>query len=316
MAQPTNTYDSYDAVGNREQLADIIYDVSPTATPFMTMIPRGTATSTKVEWQTDSLAAASATNAVIEGGDAVTDAASATSRVFNYTQISDKVPLVSGTQRVVTSAGRGDELDFQILKMGKELKRDMESALLANNAQVAGNATTARELGGVPSWIASNDDFGASGASPTGDGTDARTDGTQRVFQESQLKSALRLIAESGGEPDVIMLGAFNKQVMSGFTGNATRTVNAGEQKLNAAIDIYVGDFGQQAVVYNRFQRARDCLILQSDMWEMAVMPGRDFLEIPLAKDGDNDRVQILTEYTLVSRNEAASGGVFDLTTS
>jgi len=314
MAQPADTFSSYDAIGNREDLSDIIFDITPTDTPFLSSIAKRSASSTKVEWQTDALAAASATNAVIEGDDATTDASTATTRLFNYTQISDKVARVTGTQRAVNSAGRGDEMAYQIMKRGAELKRDMESSLLANNAQVLGNDTTARETGGIGSWIATNDDLGGSGASPTGDGSDARTDGTQRAFAEADLKTVLAACWDAGGEPDTIMLGSFNKQAASAFSGGATRTVEAGEKQLVNAIDVYVGDFGQLAIVPNRFQRARDGLVLQMDMWELATL--RDIQTVSLAKTGDTEREQLIVEYALCSKNEAASGMVADLTTS
>lgn len=314
MAQPTNTYDTYDAVGNREDLSDIISMISPTDTPFMSGIAKVPATSTKTEWQTDALAAASATNAVIEGDDATTDASVATTRLFNYTQISDKVARVTGTQRAVNSAGRADEMAYQVMKRASELKRDVESSLLANNAQVAGNSTTARETGGIGSWIATNDDFGSGGASPTGDGSDARTDGTQRAFSEADLKTVLAACWDAGGEPDTIMVGSFNKQAASAFSGGATRVIQSGEKKLVNAVDVYVGDFGDLVIVPNRFMRSRDCLVLEMDKWKFGVL--RDFEKTPLSKTGDTDREQLLVEYALVSMNEAASGGVFDLTTS
>lgn len=314
MAQPSNTFSSYDAAGNREDLVDVIYDISPTDTPFMSGIAKVQASATFHEWQTDSLAAADASNAVIEGDDATTDASTATSRLGNYTQISDKVARVTRTQRQVNSAGRGDELDYQIMKRAKELKRDMESALLANNAYVAGNDTTARELAGVPSWIATNTSFGTGGADPTGNGSDARTDGTQRAFAEADLKSVLASIWDEGGEPDVVMTGSFNKQAMSSFSGNGTRYVNAADKRLTAAIDVYVSDFGELSVVPNRFMRAREALVLDMDYWCMATIA--EFEENPLAKTGDTDRVQIISEYTLEAKNEKASGIVADLTTS
>ena len=314
MAQPTNTFSSYDAVGNREDLSEIITMISPTKTPFMNGIAKVAATATYTEWQTDALAAASATNAVIEGDDATTDASTATTRLGNYTQISDKVARVTGTQRAVDSAGRSDEMAYQVMKRAEELKRDVESALLANNAQVAGNDTTARETGGIGSWIATNDDLGSGGASPTGDGTDARTDGTQRAFAEADLKTVLAACWDQGGEPDTIMVGSFNKQALSGFSGGATRTIESGEKKLVNAIDVYVGDFQDLVVIPNRFQRARDALVLEMDKWKFATL--RDFQKAPLAKTGDTDREQILVEYALVSSNEAASGMVADLTTS
>ena len=314
MAQPANTFDSYDAVGNREDLSDIITMISPTDTPFMSGISRRSVTSTKAEWQTDALAAASASNAVIEGDDATTTASTATARLFNYTQISDKVPRTTGTQRKVNSAGRSDEMAYQIMKEAATLKTDVESQLLSNTAQVAGNASTARVSGSVLSWIATNDSFGGSGASPTGDGSDARTDGTQRAFAEADLKSVLASCYDAGGNPDTIMVGAFNKQAASAFSGGATRVIQSDEKKLVNAIDVYVGDFGDLVIIPNRFMRSRDCLVLEMDKWEFGVL--RDFESTPLAKTGDTDREQLLVEYTLVSLNESASGGVLDLTTS
>lgn len=314
MAQPTNTFSSFDAIGNREDLSDFITMVSPTRTPFQSGIATVSATSTKNEWQTDDLAAASGSNAVIEGDDATTDASSATTRLFNFTQILDKVPRVTGTQRAMDSAGRADEMDYQIMKRTKELKRDFETSLLANTAQTAGNDTTARVLGGVSSWIATNDDFGATGASPTGDGTDARTDGTQRAFTEAQLKTVIAAAFDSGGEPDMIMVGSFNKQALSAFSGGSTRNIDATDKTLVNAIDIYVSDFGTMSVMPNRFQPDRTAYVFEMNKWQIADL--RPFNRMDLAKTGDTDRVQLLRESTLVSLNEQASGGVFDLTTS
>jgi hypothetical protein len=314
MAQPTNTFSTYDAIGNREDLKDVIYDVSPTQTPFISNCKKTTASATYVEWQVDALASASSTNAVIEGDDAVTDATTATTRRGNYTQISDKVPRVTATQRIVDSAGRGDELDYQVMKRAKELKRDMEAAVLDSKARVAGNDTTARQLAGVPAWLITNTDAGSGGSDPTGDGTDTRTDGTQRAFAEADLKTVLSSIWDEGGEPGIIMVGSFNKQAMSAFTGNATRTVDAADKRLTTAIDVYVSDFGELSVIPNRFMRARDGLVLDMDYWTCAML--RDFEQTPLSKTGDSDRVQLLSEYTLLADNEKASGIVADLTTS
>ncbi len=314
MALPTDTHSTYDAIGNREDLSDVIYNISPEETPFISSIPHVDASAVLHEWQTDSLAAA-ASNVVLEGDDATTTAAVPSVRLTNVAQISDKVPRVTGTQRAVNSAGRGDELDYQIMKMGAELKRDMELAFVGlNNAKVAGNATTARECGSILSYIATNDSLGAGGASPAGTGADARTDGTQRAFTETLLEGVLADAWDAGGNPDCIMLGSFNKQAMSAFTGNATRNVDSNDKKLVTSIDIYVGDFGQLAVKANRFSRARDGLVIDTDMWALASL--RAFQEVPLSKTGDSDRVQLISEYTLEARNEASSGLVADLTTS
>ena len=314
MAVPTDTFETYQSIGNREDLTDVIYNIAPTDTPFMSGIARSTARSTKHEWQTDTLAAASATNAVAEGDDATTDATVPTVRVFNYTQISDKVPRVSGTEEVINKAGRKSEMAYQVTIRAKELKRDMESSLLASNAQVAGSSGTARETAGVPAFIATNASVGATGAVATGDGTDAPTDGTQRVLTEALLKTALKSAWDEGGDPDCIMVGSFNKQKISGFTGNATRFKGAEDSTLKAAIDIYDSDFGELQIIPNRFSRARDCLVLQKDMWATAYL--RPFTLHDLAKTGDTERKQLLVEYTLEARNQKSSAAVYDCTTS
>ena len=315
MALPTNTFTVYDAIGNREDLSDEIYRIDPTDTPFMSGVDTTKATGVKHEWQTQALASAVTTNAVLEGDDAVTDAATPTVRLFNYCQISDKVGRVSGTQEAVDHAGRDSEYAYQRMLKGLELKRDMESTLLTSKPANAGAAATARELASIGAWIATNDDFDSGGSSPSPiDGSDARNDGTQRAFTEAQLKNVLNLIWTSGGKPDTVMVGGFNKQVFSTFTGRATPTEDVKSKKIVAAVDAYESDFGRVKVVANRFMRSRDCLVLQMDMWGVSYL--RKFVDTKLAKTGDSERFQILSEYTLESRNEKASGGVFDLTTS
>ena len=317
MALPTDSFTTYLAIGNREDLSDVIYRIDPTDTPFLSGAERETATAVNHEWQTQALGAA-ANNAVLEGDDATTDAATATVRLGNICQISDKVPRVTGTQRAVEHAGRDDELAYQEMLKGLELKRDMETTLVGTNlGKNAGGAAVARQLGTILSWIATNDDFDSGGSSPSPvDGSDPRNDGTQRAFTEAQLKNALQLTWTSGGKPDTIMVGGFNKQVFSTFTGRATPTEDTKAKKIVASVDFYESDFGRLSVTPNRFMRPRDALVLQTDMWAVAYLNGRRMVSIPLARAGDSERRQMLSEYTLVARNEKASGGVFDLTTS
>jgi hypothetical protein len=315
MAQVTGTYSTYDAKGEREDLADIIYSISPTDTPFMSGIGKSKATAVFHEWQTDALAAAASDNYQIEGDEISFSAPSATTRIGNRTQISRKSVIVSGTLDSVSKAGRNNELAYQISKASKELKRDMETSLTANQAPVTGDDSTARRLAGIESWIKTNSDKGGgSGADPGTSGTNARTDGTQRAFTESQLKSVIKKCWDEGGDPSMIMLGSFNKQVLSGFTGGSTRFDPAENKRLVAAVDVYESDFGAMTVVPNRFSRSRSAYVLQPDMWGVAFL--RDFQLMDLAKTGDATKQALLAEYTLVSKNEKASGGVFDLTTS
>jgi hypothetical protein len=316
MAQVSNTWSTYDAEGEREDLSNVIYNISPTETPFMSAIAKAKATFTNHEWQKDSLTAASGSNAAIEGNEVTFAAPTSSTKLGNYTQIAVKSVIVSGTLEATNRAGRNNELAYEISKASKELKRDMETSLCANNAKVAGNDSTARELGGVESWIASNDVMSAAGnpASPTGDGSDARTDGTQRAFTEAQLKAALKLVWDSGGDPTMLQVGSFNKQKLSGFTGGSTRFDPAENKRLVAAVDVYESDFGALQVAPNRFSPSRSLHIITPDLWAVAFL--RDFQLDDLAKTGDAQKQFLVAEYTLESRNEAASGGVFDLTTS
>ena len=318
MALPTNTFATYEAVGNREDLSDVVYRIDPTDTPFMTGIDKAKATAVNHEWQTQALAAPDTANAQLEGDDATTNAVTPTVRLGNVCQISDKVARVTGTQQAVQHAGRDDELAYQEMLKGLELKRDLEAILVGTNqAKVAGNDTTARKTASVLSWLKSNTAKGAGGADPSAaDGTGSRTDGTQRAFTEANLKGVLQSIWNNGGKPDTIMTGGFNKQVFSTFTGRATPFEETKAKKIVASVDVYESDFGTLKVVANRFQRPRDVLVLQMDMWAIAYLNGRKMVSIPLAKTGDSERRQMLSEYALEARNEKSSGGVFDNTAS
>ena len=313
MAQPTNTFDTYDSIGEREDLSDVIYNISPTDTPFLSSAAKTKATAVLHEWQTDSLATAVTDNKVIEGDEATNDAITATTRLSNSCQIMDKVIVITGTQEAVDKAGRASEIAYQIAKKAKELKRDLESALCSNNAEVTGSATAARQSGGLRSWVATNDVMGTSGTSG-GLGNTAATNGTQRVFTESLLKSVIKSVWNAGGNPTMIMVGPFNKQKLSGFTGNSTRFDAGADATLYTSVDVYASDFGQLQVVPNRFSRDRDAWVLDMDYWGVAFL--RDFTMHELSKTGDSEKRQLILEATLESRNEAASGVVADVTTS
>jgi len=314
MAQPTNTFDTYDSVGEREDLSDVIYSISPTDTPFLSSAAKTQATAVLHEWQTDSLAAASSSNAVIEGDEAILDASTATTRLSNSTQIMDKTVVITGTQESVDKAGRASELAYQIAKRAKELKRDMEATITGNIAEVGGDSSTARKMGTLGSWVTTNDDLASDGASGAGAGNAAHTDGTQRAFTEAQLKSVIKSVWNAGGDPSMVMVGPFNKQKLSGFTGNSTRFDAGADATLYTSVDVYASDFGQLQVVPNRFSRDRDAYVLDMEYWGIAFL--RDFSMHELAKTGDSEKRQLLVEATLESRNEAASGLVADLTTS
>lgn len=318
MALAVNAFTTFSAIGNREDLADTIYRIDPSDTPFFSSIERERATATKHEWQTQALNPASTSNAQFEGDDNATpDTVVPTTRLGNYLQIQVKIPRVTGTQDVVLHAGRGSEMDYQVMLKGLELKRDIESTLLFNQSSVAGNAGLPRKYASVLSFITTNTDIGTGGANPTSaDGTITRVDGTQRAFTESSLKNVLQKVWVSGGKPDTILLGAFLKQVFSTFTGRGTPIQDQAEKTITAGVDLYQSDFGNLKAVPDRFGRNREVLVLQTDLWAMAALNGRNFISFQLAKTGDTERRELLVEHTLVARNEKGSGGVFDLVSS
>jgi hypothetical protein len=311
MTLPTQTFTSYAAVGNREDLENNIYLIDDFATPFLSSIDKVKADAVYHEWQTDALRAAAA-NTNLEGDDTAATAVTATARLGNYCQISKECARVSGTQEAVNKAGRKSEMAHQLYKKSKELMHDMELALLANNARNAGSAGVARVSAGVEACIVTNDVFDAGGASPTTSISTTRSDGTKRPLTEAMLAQTIKLCADEGGMPDTILVNSYQKQAITkNFTGYASRQVDAKDKKLVGAIDVYVSDFGTHKIVFDRFVRTRSLLALQMDMWAVAEL--RPFKIAPLAKTGDSEAREIITEFCLVSRNEKASGGVFDL---
>ena len=316
MAQPANTFDSYDMTGILDDLVDQIFNIDPDDTPFLSKSTKTKASNTYHEWQTDALRA-SADNAHIEGGDTTADALTATTRLGNYTQIFKNAVSISGTDMALRKAGRGKEMLYQRGKGMKAHKLDIERALFLNNARVAGSSVVARELAGAPAWLVTNVEFeaGNSGAHPTGDGTDARTDdGTPVAFSQTRFDPAMQLIWENGGKPDTVYLSSFQMNLALGFTGNNAQrnTVKVGQ--VEKMIDVYRTPWGVVEFVLSRENRARDVFIFQDDMWKVAI--ARETKQEDLAKMGDNERKQIVTELTLECCNEKAHGAVYDNTTS
>lgn len=318
MAQPSNTFDSYDSVGIREDLQDVIYQISPEETPFYSACKKVKASNTLHEWQTDTLRA-SADNKHIEGDDTTSEARAATTRLGNYTQIFKNSVSIPDTDEGLKKAGRAAEIAYQTLKIAKEQKLDIEKALFANNARVAGSASVARELAGAPAWLVTNTTFesGNSGANPTGDGTDARTDdGTPVAFSQARFDATMQSIWAEGGKPDSVYLSAFQMNVALGFAGNNNQRsqVQAGDEKVVKSLAVYVTPWGTVEFVPTRENRSRDVFIMQNDMWAVGML--RPTKNTALAKTGDSTRRQVLTELTLICKNEKASGIIADNTTS
>jgi len=319
MAQPANTFDSYDVKGIREDLENVIYDISPEETPFYSSLKKVKASNTYHEWQTDSLRS-SAANAHIEGDDTAGEARVATTRLGNYTQIFKNAVIIPDTDEGLDKAGRAAEMAYQVLKIAKEQKLDIEKALFDNNKYEVGSATAARELAGCGAYVKSNvaNIGGSGGANPTGavPGNTARTDGTATVFTQADFDTVMQGIWESGGNPDTVYLSAFQMNLALGFTGynNQRSHIEATSKTVVKAVDIYVTPWGTVEFTPSRENRGRDVWIMDSDMWAAGVL--RPTKNTELAKTGDSTKRQVLTELTLISKNEAASGLVADCTTS
>ena len=322
MAQVFNTYDTYDAVGQREELSDAIYMLTPEDTPFMSLIGRMPVKTTHPEWQTDVLATP-ATNAKIEGTEWNFEEIDETVRVGNYTQIADKRIIISRTLEKTDKAGRKSEMKRELKKKGTELKKDMEYALLQNNASVAGSSTVPRELGGFPAWLTTNVSRGATGADggfnvSTGI-VDAATNGTQRAFTQALLNDIMSQSYTSGGNPTTLMMAPYVKTVFSGFSGisDLRSDLNGKKQAtIYAGADTYVSDFGTVTVLPNRVMAtdaatARNVFAIDPEMVKVGIFD--DIQMHDPAKTGDAEKRVLNVEFTLVVKNEAAHGEVADV---
>jgi hypothetical protein len=320
MSIVTNTFTTFDAKGIREDLSNIITNIAPEETPYMSNIGRESISNSLFEWQTDTLAAAAA-NKQIEGDDVASfDAVTATVRLQNYAQISRKTIILSATEEVVNKAGRRSELAYQIAKRSAELKRDQEFTMLNGAVAAAGSTSTARGTASLGAFIKTNVDMQTNGTNPsyTTLPNSARTDGNVRTFTETILKNVIQQVWAAGGSPKILMTGPVNKQRVSGFAGIASSrfNINGGEKPatLIGAVDLYVSDFGTVAVIANRFQRERDAWVIDPDYAKMTVL--RPYQQVELAKTGDAEKRLLLVEFGHKVLAENAHGLAADLITS
>jgi len=311
MAQVQNAFDTYEAKGNREQLSNVIYNISPQTTPFMSAIGKNSISNVVFDWQTETLPTATGAGQ-LEGFELTRSATAPTTRVSNVAQISSRDATVTGSQQATDSAGRKSEMAHQLAIMSKALKRDMETALCQKGAKTTGSATAARVTGGFESWITSNVSRGT-GGSGAGNGA-APTDGTQRALTETLLKSVLQDCFANGGEPSMAICGPVNKQKISGFTGRASARQMIDANTIEASVSIYASDFGELKIVPSNFSRERSLLLIDPDFAKVSFL--RDFKTVDIATVGDAVTKMILCEYGLEMSNQAAHGIVADLTTS
>lgn len=331
MAQPTNSHDRYDLATTGENvlddLSDLIYNISPTETPFQSNIGRESSSSDLKEWFIDSLATAVNNNAHIDGDDFSGEANNAAERIGNYHQIGRKDIVVTRRADKVRKAGRNSELAYQLMKRGKELKRDVEMSLTANNAAVVGNATTAPETAGLGAWLTTNTSRGSLGADGALSSTTygypdtAATDGTDRALSEATFLGVIEDIYTAGGNPNMVMVSPTVKQRFSTYMFSSSARIATqyqdhgkspkGGLSVVGAVDVYVSDFGVLEIVPNRFQRDDDVFILDTEYWAVSYLDS--YRTEKIAKSGDSEKRMILVDYALVSKNEAASGIVADI---
>lgn len=320
MAKVSNTFVEFDAVGNREDLSDMIYDVSPYETPVLSAIKKKKAKAVLHEWQQDTLAAAAA-NAQVEGDDALNsgmtnNAITPTTRLSNYTQILRKVNQVSGTQDTgVDKAGRSKEMAYQMARRMKEIKTDLEWAILnggaaIGNAKVAdGDGATAREMGSLQTYLTTNVSVGATGAASAGNGA-VMTGGTDRDLTEALLTAVLADCFTNGADPKLLVCSATNKGVVSTFTGGGTRYVDTDDKKLVNSIDVYVGDFHTLKVVPSRQTIGDNVYLIDPEY--LAVADLRPLHSKDLATTGDNTKKALIWETTLEVCSQKAHGLIAD----
>lgn len=324
MAVPTNTTQTVTRVGNREDLSDIIYNLSPTDTPFVSAASsggRGKAKAVYTEWQTDSLAAANPNNAAVQGDDLTNENRLPTTRLGNYTQIFTKTIGTSTTQDAVTAAGRpAGEHAYQKAKAGKEIKRDMEARFTGNYFAVPPTATVAGQSAGVLAFMRTNTSRGTGGANPTLSGgtqgypNAAATNGTLRTFTEAQLKAVNAAVYQSGGNPAMLLMSPLLKMSAGGFTGIAQNRRDTGDKlaKIIGGADMYVSDFGEIAFVPDRnIGSTRDAILLDPDMVQIAELDPMN--TEPLARTGLAKRDAMWTEVTLRVNNDAGIGVIADI---
>jgi len=323
MAIPTNTFESFDSNSIKESFEDIIFNIAPADTPFMSGIGKVSVPQTLHEWSVDALADAG-NNAQVEGDDYSAGSRTATVKLNNRTQISAKAVSVSGTIESVDQAGKGSELAYQLSKAGKELKKDIERAMVGvENAKASGSSGTARESASVGTWYGGNipgtatsagnySVGGTPSAEPAGTGATAIAGGTNRAYSEALLKAGVLKAYQLGGNPEVVMMTPNHKQLASAFTGVSTAYRDASSMSVIGAVDLYISDFGELSFVPNRLQNANRVDILQMDTWAMGTL--RPFQTKELASSGDNEKRLLLTEWTLVAHSPNANYGIFNLT--
>lgn len=310
MAKVTNAFETRNATANREDLSNVIYNIDPTATPFLSTIGRRNVSNVRFDWQVENLNAVNGANAAEEGFATDRVVATPTVRASNVCQISTKNATVSGTQQASNPAGKSDELAHQLALRSKELKRDMETILTGTQGLASGAADGIRKTRALESWLSTNVLRGATGANAATE-TASPTDGTQRALSEDLIKTAMQRAYIAGAEPSILMIGPVTKLAVSKFTGRNGTQVQVNQNTVTSNVTIYASDFGDLKVVVDRFQRERTAFLLDPEFAAVAYF--RNFSTQDIARVGDAETKQIVVEYGLEMRQQAAHAAVADI---
>ena len=320
MAIITNAYDTYEATSDRESLSNVIYNISPMETPLVSMGGKRSGRNVQFDWQTESLPAATSTG-VLEGGEISREVSTGTTRAANVCQINTRNATVTGSQQASDPAGKKSEMAHQMSVIGRALKRDVEKTICGPQGRNNGAAATVRATRGFESWITTNAGratTGTAGANAANESS-APTDGTQRAFTETILKGVLSTCFTNGAPPSVMLVGAYNKQKVSGFSGRASATQAVALEGIpadhvQAAVSVYTSDFGDIKIIPSNFSRARSALLVDPEYVGTSYL--RSFETQDLGGIGDAETKAIYVEFGLEMKNEAANGVCADLTTS
>lgn len=258
MAVIANTFQTTSAVGNREELSDVVSRITPEDTPIYSMIEKVKFKSTHPEWETDELAAPAA-NIQLEGDTYTFAATTPPDRLGNYTQIMRKEGILSKTQETVDEAGNVQKTKYQKLKKGVELRKDVEYAIVDSNASLGG---ATREFGSLPTWLETNVNRGATGANGGYNGgtglTVAPTDGTQRAFTKTIMDDVMQQGYISGANFRHVFCSPYVKSVFVTFMSDTNvaqfryAASNGKNNSIVANADVYEGPFGKVMIHPNR----------------------------------------------------------------
>lgn len=312
------TYTSSTAIGEREDLSDVITRIDPDETPIFSSVKKETGKAINIEWQVQELAAAADDNYQNEGADATFATPTPTTRLGNYMQISMKDASVSGTLDAVDKAGRDRETAYQKVLKGLELRRDIEKYLHSDTAQ---SGSDPRKAGTLSSWITNVSVAGDESALPAGVGAGTAVpvgDGTARAMTLDMIDTAMQAAYEDGGQPDMLVVSPAKKAEFSDLSSGsvATNQINytaPREASIVGSVSLYLSDFGELSVVIDRFAQNDRVYLIDSDYASVCTLPGRNFTVRDLAETGDATKFQIITEWTLKVSAPKAHGAVYNL---